>query len=249
MHDENNPKIPLQVGVKCILKNHEGRFLILRRNPNHVGVSGWDIPGGRIHPGTDLEENLKREITEETNLILISEPKLLHVQDIIRADKHVVRLTFAAECSGEVTIDPSEHTEYKWLFLEEINNLPELDSFTRQGFAKYATHFFPKLIRDNMAKIFKEKYGVETENKGIADTELYKNLLTKKLIEESTEVSVAQNPEDIKTELADVLEVIDSILKVNDWSIEEVKKIQDTKREIKGGFDQRIYMEVPFSED
>ena len=33
----------------------------------------WDIPGGRITPGTDLLTNLKREIVEEVGDLAISE--------------------------------------------------------------------------------------------------------------------------------------------------------------------------------
>ncbi len=58
----------LQVGVKALLKNSAGKYLLLRRNPEkypEVGAT-WDIVGGRIDPGTPLFENLKREVYEET---------------------------------------------------------------------------------------------------------------------------------------------------------------------------------------
>ena len=57
----------LQVGVKAIVRNKAGKYLLLHRNlakyPDVKG--GWDIVGGRINPGVLLHENLAREIAEE----------------------------------------------------------------------------------------------------------------------------------------------------------------------------------------
>jgi len=62
----------LQVGVKVLLRNREGKYLLWRRSlikyPN-IGHK-WDIVGGRINPGIALLDNLKREVKEETNLDL-----------------------------------------------------------------------------------------------------------------------------------------------------------------------------------
>ena len=125
--------ITLQVGVKIFLRNHEGKFLLLKRSsvryPNIKNF--WDIPGGRIDPGSRLVDNLTREVREETKLGIASAPKLIAAQDIIRPDKHIVRLTFYGDTSGEPTLH-EEHTEYRWLSLEEMLSIPELDEFTRE---------------------------------------------------------------------------------------------------------------------
>ena len=104
-------EIKLQVGVKIFLRNKEGKFLILKRNPvKYPGTKGdWDIVGGRIDPGTKLLENLKREVKEETGLEIISEPKLIHAQDIIpNSEKHVVRLSYVGNTLDEPVLDPEE---------------------------------------------------------------------------------------------------------------------------------------------
>ena len=74
-----------------------------RSAEKYKGTKGtWDIVGGRIDPGTKLIENLTREIFEETRLKLVSEPRLIHAQDIIpNAEKHVVRLTYVADIDGD----------------------------------------------------------------------------------------------------------------------------------------------------
>ena len=50
----------LQVGVKILLKNREGKFLLMRRSEEKYRdvLQKWDIPGGRIDPGKPLMENI-----------------------------------------------------------------------------------------------------------------------------------------------------------------------------------------------
>ncbi|MBI4085777.1 MAG: NUDIX domain-containing protein [Candidatus Liptonbacteria bacterium] len=124
----------LQVGVKALLQNKEGKYLLLRRSPDKYPEAGaiWDIVGGRIDPGSPLLENLKREIKEETGLDLTDEPKLIAAQDILRVPgRHVVRLTYTARIDGEPRID-ADHTEYKWFTGTELKNLENLDGYFKE---------------------------------------------------------------------------------------------------------------------
>lgn len=125
----------LQVGVKVFLRNKAGKYLLMKRSPvKYPNVRGsWDIVGGRIEPGSSLVDNLRREVKEETELEIISEPKLISAQDIIpNAEKHVVRLTYLAETDGEPVLDQEENTEYRWLTLAEILNEPNLDVYVKE---------------------------------------------------------------------------------------------------------------------
>ncbi|MEA2715405.1 MAG: 8-oxo-dGTP diphosphatase [Candidatus Parcubacteria bacterium] len=125
----------LQVGVKAFLKNPEGKYLLLKRSPAKYGKTdgSWDIVGGRIDAGSTLLENLRREIKEETRLDLTSEPKLVFAQDILRGnDKHVVRLSYVADISGDPILDLEENVEYKWLSLLEMKGMPDLDIYVKE---------------------------------------------------------------------------------------------------------------------
>src|SRR3989338_7350237 len=96
----------LQVGVKILLKNKDGKYLVICRSAEaypEVGAE-WCIPGGRINPGYSLLENLKREVMEETGLEINGEPKLITAQDILRSHKHIVRLTYSGSADGEVKL-------------------------------------------------------------------------------------------------------------------------------------------------
>lgn len=128
-------EIKLQVGVKIFLRNREGKFLLLKRNPIKYGKTKgeWDIVGGRIDPGSGLLENLRREVREETGLEILSEPKLIAAQDIIpNNEKHVVRLSYIGDTQGEPVLDMEENTECKWLSLEEFKKQENLDAYVEE---------------------------------------------------------------------------------------------------------------------
>ncbi len=129
----------LQVGVKILLENKDGKYLIVRRSAEKYPEVGpkWDIVGGRINPGASLIENLKREVVEETGLDITGEPKLITAQDILRiAGKHIVRLTYIGEADGEVSLS-DEHDDYKWLSLEDISKLEPMDTYFKEVLKKF----------------------------------------------------------------------------------------------------------------
>lgn len=128
----------LQVGVKILLKNGEGKYLVVCRNPEKYPDAGkqWEIVGGRIDPGTNLIDNLRREVKEETGLEIKYEPELVTAQDIIKSSKHIVRLTYSGFADGEVKLS-EEHTEYKWLSLEEISQLDPIDLYLKEVLAHF----------------------------------------------------------------------------------------------------------------
>ena len=126
----------LQVGVKVLLKNNDGKYLLLHRSkekyPDIVDGS-WDIIGGRIDVGETLMNNLKREIMEESGLKLVGDPVLVGAQDILRgSEKHVVRLTYVGgEAVGDVVLD-DEHDDFKWFSIDEMKELDGLDFYLKE---------------------------------------------------------------------------------------------------------------------
>lgn len=130
----------LQVGVKVLLQNPEGKYLLIRRNPEKYPESPnrWDIPGGRIDIGATLRENLEREVREETGLALDGQVQLVGAQDILKVPgRHVVRLTYVGAADGVPALS-DEHTEYKWVSFEELSNESGLDSYVRALLAEGA---------------------------------------------------------------------------------------------------------------
>jgi 8-oxo-dGTP diphosphatase len=127
-----NP-INLQVGVKVLMKSKDGKFLFLHRSAEKYPEVNrlWDFPGGRIAIGTPLLENLEREVKEETGLSISGQPKLLGAQDILKDDRHIVRLTYVASTDGEGLRLSEEHDDFAWLSLDEIRNREDFDKYLR----------------------------------------------------------------------------------------------------------------------
>ena len=99
---------------------------------------------------------------------------------------------------------------------------------------------FNKLVRDKIPEIIKSNNEIPTTR--VLDDKEYKEELLRKLLEECNEVINASTKEETLEEIADTLEVLDSLIKLNNSNIEEVRKIQDTKRTKRGGFEKRLYL-------
>jgi 8-oxo-dGTP diphosphatase len=129
----------LQVGVKVLVQNKHGEYLLLRRDKIMDGETEahWDIPGGRIEPEEALFDALKREIMEETGLAIPGMPKLLDAQDIFvpAADLHVVRLTYSLQGEGNAVVISDEHQEARWVTPEEAKTF-NLDPYLRKVLEK-----------------------------------------------------------------------------------------------------------------
>ncbi len=122
----------LQVGVKALIKDEQGRWLFLKRALPYRDevIPRWKIPGGRISAGEPIYQGLAREIKEETGLTMTGTPRIIYAQDILRInEKHTVRLTFEATIEvGEIILDISDpndthHVEYSWVPPEKIKYL------------------------------------------------------------------------------------------------------------------------------
>ena len=96
---------------------------------------------------------------------------------------------------------------------------------------------YNKLVRDKIIDIIRAKG--ETPLYHTLTDEEYLMELHKKLFEEANEFVEADDPE----ELADLLEVLYAIAKYKNINLEDVEQIRLTKREKRGGFEDKIYLE------
>ena len=95
-----------------------------------------------------------------------------------------------------------------------------------------------KLIRDNLPDIIISKW--EKCDFYIADDIEYYVELLKKLVEESIEVKESKNKKELIEELADVLEVINSICD-NKWiSLDDIEKTRLQKKSERWWFSKKI---------
>lgn len=135
------------LGIKAIIRNKQGEILLLKTNPaklrGYAGDPYWDIPGGRIHKESSVEETLKRELGEETGIteIMSMEPFTMVLSTMrIPTDNGSVGLILASYLceignSPEIKIS-DEHIEAKWFAPKEAAKLLEF---------KYPKEFVEKL--------------------------------------------------------------------------------------------------------
>ncbi|WP_281557430.1 NUDIX hydrolase [Thalassomonas sp. RHCl1] len=116
-----NKAVRVGVGV-IILRNN--KILLGERIGSH-GANTWATPGGHLEMGEDVEACARREVLEETGLVLDEIKKLGFTNDIFeQEDKHYVTLFVVAKSdSGEAEIkEPNKCKQWQW---RGINELPE----------------------------------------------------------------------------------------------------------------------------
>lgn len=99
---------------------------------------------------------------------------------------------------------------------------------------------FNKLVRDNIPQII-EKNGGQSFTR-ILDDDEYKKELLKKLDEEYKEVLSSTGMDRIE-ELADMLEVIKALAKVEGYSFQDVENVCEEKSLKRGKFNKKIFLE------
>ncbi len=96
-----------------------------------------------------------------------------------------------------------------------------------------------KLIRDKIPALLESK-GIAVHAKAMEDEEFISKLKDK-LLEEAKEVLEASNSDELCEELADVMEVVQALSKASGLSMLQIEQTRLKKREIKGGFENKIY--------
>lgn len=114
-------KKEVRVGVAVVIRR-DGCILLGERIGSH-GSHTWATPGGHLELGESIEECAKREVLEETGLIVESVTKLGFTNDIFDQEgKHYVTLFVLAECTQgapQVT-EPNKCLQWKWCSLEDL---------------------------------------------------------------------------------------------------------------------------------
>ncbi|PCI93496.1 hypothetical protein COB11_05225 [Candidatus Aerophobetes bacterium] len=108
------------LGLKALIRNKEGLFLILRAK------NYWDIPGGRIHKEEPLLNALKREVFEETGIyqFLKIEPIQLSLSNIrittSSYDVGLIHYFYFCEVKDPSVTLSDEHISYEWSSMEQL---------------------------------------------------------------------------------------------------------------------------------
>ena len=105
---------------------------------------------------------------------------------------------------------------------------------------------YNKLVRDKIPEIISDN-GEKPIVRILNDTE-YKEALEKKLYEEYLEVIHAYGTDRLE-ELADMLEVMQALAKIDGYSIEDIINSSLKKTHNRGAFDEKIFLEKVITND
>lgn len=113
------------VGVGCVVYDHEGRILLVRRaKPPQAGF--WHFPGGRLEPGESLVECCQREVWEETGL-KVTPLSIVAIADRFIEGFHYVIIDFLARLSQPEATEPhpdSDAADARWFHVGELDEKP-----------------------------------------------------------------------------------------------------------------------------
>lgn len=104
--------------VKAVVYNDSGQVLVLQKSvaewPQGVGYERYDLPGGRLEYGEQLEDGLRRELWEETGLS-IDRVCLLDAWTTVLADgRYLLVIAYSAHSVDTSCRLSDEHTAYDW---------------------------------------------------------------------------------------------------------------------------------------
>ena len=124
--------------VGALIFNQEGEIFLMT---SPKWQNKYSLPGGHIEIGETIEETVKREVKEETNLDVF-DIQLLMVQECIFSEefykkKHFIFLDYICKTKDtDVILDKKEGTEHIWVTIDEAMKLP-LNSYTKKTISEY----------------------------------------------------------------------------------------------------------------
>jgi ADP-ribose pyrophosphatase YjhB (NUDIX family) len=119
-----------RIAAYGVVRDDRGRLLLARAAPFLTVRGRWFLPGGGVHHGENPPDSLRREIEEESGLV-VKVGSLLDVLSDVRTipdgiSLHTVRLIYEVD-SWEGTLRPeAEGTTdaVGWFTLEEVRTVP-----------------------------------------------------------------------------------------------------------------------------
>jgi len=106
--------------VRLIVPDHDHKVLLLMRSRGSH-AAWWCLPGGKLDYGKTVEETIRAELKDETNLDLESF-RFLFMQDSLPmlGEKHYLNLYFECHWNGYVELN-EESSAHCWISREEIS--------------------------------------------------------------------------------------------------------------------------------
>lgn len=132
IHDSETLARGQQVITACAFIYHDFGgvikvFLPKRANTKKFLPGVYELPGGHIDYGEDIEDGLRREIKEEFNMnIEVYEPFYVFTYLNKIKGTHSIEVIYLAKFIDDINnikISPEDHSEYVWIAENEINKI------------------------------------------------------------------------------------------------------------------------------
>ncbi len=128
------------VAVGAVIRDGEN-VLLVKHRPERGGFwqGKWICPGGKLELGETIEDGIRREVREETNLEISLTTALIPFERIVgsgdRTELHVVYIDYLAEKTGGELRAASDVGEARWVPIGDIPGIwDELHEDTRKLF-------------------------------------------------------------------------------------------------------------------
>jgi len=121
----------IMIGVGAVIEDGVGRILLVKHRPERGGFwqGKWICPGGELELGETIEEGIKREVKEETQLEIDLLAPLPPFDRVVRSGDrvslHVVYIDYLARVIGGELRPGSDIGEAIWVEKERIPQLLE----------------------------------------------------------------------------------------------------------------------------
>jgi 8-oxo-dGTP diphosphatase len=113
--------------VNCavaVIVTHAGKVLFGRRL-TASGGSEWQLPGGWIEIGESPQRAARREVIEETGLLLGDLRFVATTNNVFSAQKHSITLYFEAECVDDDSLIVTQRdkcSDWEWKYWAEVTD-------------------------------------------------------------------------------------------------------------------------------
>ena len=119
----------IMIGVGAVIEDGADRVLLVKHIPERGGFwqGKWICPGGELEMGETIEEGIKREVMEETQLEIDLVTPLHPFDRIVKSDNettlHVIYIDYLAKLIGGKLKPGSDVGEAIWV---EKERLPQI---------------------------------------------------------------------------------------------------------------------------
>jgi len=131
--------LPIMIGVGAVIEDGAGRILLVKHRPERGGFwqGRWICPGGALEPGETIEEGIKREVREETQLEIEPLVPLSPFDRIVKSKDqillHVIYIDYLAKVCGGKLKPGNDIAEAIWVEKKRIKEVwEELHEDTRR---------------------------------------------------------------------------------------------------------------------